>query len=368
MEQDSGCRDAASSPALEQGIELCVQHDEDDRGSDRAPRPACREREREDKGRTGTCTLAPPEVERGGRRAAVQEKCDPGGTPPEEIRAQHLRQRPALQVGALEQWVEQDPVAVGCEAHPELDVLDGGPREAQLVESASGKERLASHGSEARPERRRATRASLVYVVMEKVAEGGNGTVGLRSIVVRAEDRREPAILLERPADACEHIGMDLDVRVDEHEDIARGLSRAPVASARRPAVRRLTHDDRFLGRIGRGPNRREAPCQRGRIVGRRNDDGERQARLFPVLAWIRTADASLYDAADGRAAAGEELLLKSPARSAEDHLVSQETPRTTPPLAYRIARWREERLVTLVGWFTAIAVLLAAGFLVGNL
>jgi hypothetical protein len=42
-------------------------------------------------------------------------------------------------------------------------------------------------------------------------------------------------------------------------------------------------------------------------------------------------------------------------------------TPRSTPPLTYRLARWRHDWLVTIVGWLAAVAVLVGAGFVVGS-
>lgn len=62
-------------------------------------------------------------------------------------------------------------------------------------------------------------------------------------------------------------------------------------------------------------------------------------------------------------------LPLKPASRSAEDVVVRFRQPsQTSPPLAYRLARWREERLAALIGWVAVVSVLLAAGFLVGSL
>lgn len=59
---------------------------------------------------------------------------------------------------------------------------------------------------------------------------------------------------------------------------------------------------------------------------------------------------------------------LKQTIRSADNPLMRKRQPsQPTPPLGYRLVRWREERLATLMGWLAAISVLLAAGFVVGS-
>ncbi len=76
-----------------------------------------------------------------------------------------------------------------------------------------------------------------------------------------------------------------------------------------------------------------------------------------------------LYAAFGAGSARCARLPLKLAARSAEDAVVRRRQPtQTSPPLTYRLARWREERLVALMGWIAAISVLLAAGLLVGSL
>lgn len=62
-------------------------------------------------------------------------------------------------------------------------------------------------------------------------------------------------------------------------------------------------------------------------------------------------------------------VALKQTTPAADNALVRNRQPsQPTPPLGYRLARWREERLATLMGWVAAVSVLLAAGFVVGSL
>jgi len=62
-------------------------------------------------------------------------------------------------------------------------------------------------------------------------------------------------------------------------------------------------------------------------------------------------------------------VALKQTTPPADNPLVRNRQPsQPTAPLGYRLARWREERLATLMGWVAAVSVLLAAGFVVGSL
>jgi hypothetical protein len=120
--------------------------------------------------------------------------------------------------------VENDAPARGDETHAEIDVLYGGLGEAELVEPAKPEERVSANRTEAGPERGCGAGALLMYVVVKEVAKVGDQPVGCRIIVVRAKDGVDALVRLERQPDAQKSVGMDLDIGVDEHDDVAVGF------------------------------------------------------------------------------------------------------------------------------------------------
>ena len=188
----------------------------------------------------------------------------------------HSRERPALQVLALDSWVEQDAAAVPLEAHAQLDVLDRRERVTVLVEAVNSEERFAPDSAETGPERRRDTRALMVDVMVEQVAEVGDDAPPAGVVVVRSEDGSELGIVLERLPDPRERVGVHLDVGIDEDDDVRRRLPCAEVARGSRTEISRLVDDDHLLGSRGSTVDRRHDALERRAPVGRRNDDAQR--------------------------------------------------------------------------------------------
>ena len=84
--------------------------------------------------------------------ALLDEERHPGDAPVVEIGADHRLERPLLQMRPLQRGVEDDPT-LAREPAAELDVLDRRVRISIRVERPGSLERLAPHGSDARPER-----------------------------------------------------------------------------------------------------------------------------------------------------------------------------------------------------------------------
>ena len=187
-------------------------------------------------------------------------------------------------MGRLEGRVELDPGAVRGKPHPELDVLDRRLRKAPLVESAGRQESRAANRAQPCPERARTPGVLLVHVVVQQVAEGGDGAPVLR-VVVGAEQCDKLGLALEGLPDSRERVRVNLHVGIDEHEHVASRLAGTRVPCAGRARGRRLADHDRLFGPIARGSDRREAARQRRGIVRGRNDRGERRTRARSLLA-----------------------------------------------------------------------------------
>lgn len=97
-----------------------------------------------------------------------------------EVRADHLPQRPALEVGSLELRIQPERRTRLGEAHAELDVLDARLRVAIRVESSRTTERVEPYGSEAGPEGRGSAGRALVDEVVEEVPKAGDDIRRLR--------------------------------------------------------------------------------------------------------------------------------------------------------------------------------------------
>jgi hypothetical protein len=163
---------------------------------------------------------------------------------------------PPAQIG-----VEPDPRPAVGQPHPQLDVLHHRRAVGLGVEAAGGHERVTAHRAEPRPERARIARRALVHVVVQQVAEARHGAVRRRVVVIGAEHRGQLGIGGERRADPVERIGVDLNVRVDEDEDLAAREPGAGVAG-RRGAVA-LGDDQDLVVDAGRGLYSRERRAER---------------------------------------------------------------------------------------------------------
>src|SRR5919197_539472 len=127
-------------------------------------------------------------VERVRAAPALEEELYPRKSAAREIRVDHRREGPALEVAALDERVEDDPRTAGREPQAELDVLDRRGRIALCIEA---RKRRAADRAEAGPERLRPAGALLVHVVVEEVAETRDERRVGRIVVVGAEERVE---------------------------------------------------------------------------------------------------------------------------------------------------------------------------------
>lgn len=232
--------------------------------------------------------MLPAEVERARRAGSLEQQLDPRDAALREVGAQHARERPRLQVRALDPRVEPDPPARRHEPHPELDVLDRRLGVAHGVEAALRVERRLPNRSEPRPERRGLARRGLVDVVVEQIPEARDDAVGGRSVVVGAEERVEPLVVREGLPDPGERVVVDDDVRVDEDEHVSPGPLCALVPRGCRPGSGRPLDDDHLVRRLDRRLERGEAgrECRRG--VGRGHDRA--QTGHTPILHGIYVA------------------------------------------------------------------------------
>lgn len=196
--------------------------------------------------------MTPAQVERAGARPAIEEKLDPWGATPREVRLDHRLEGPALQMFSLDLGVEHHPEPVRRQAHPEVDVFDARVREALFVEAACGLEGISTDGAETGPERRSRAGTELVNVVVKQVPEVGDSSVAFGLGVVGAEDGYQARVGLERPPKAPEGVRMNLDVGVEEDEHLRLRTTGSFVAPGGRPESARFVHnDDLFWGVLG---------------------------------------------------------------------------------------------------------------------
>lgn len=185
--------------------------------------------------------------------------------------------------------VEDDPAFLG-KTCSELDVLDRRMGIPVGVESADVVEHGVPHGSEAGPERADISRRALVNGVVEQVAKPGHDLARSDEVVVGADDSDEVVIQSECLANPRKDVGLDNDVRVDEDDDIGLRLEDARVAGLRRSGAARRADNDDLGGRIVRCRDRSEAAVKGGRIVGRRDNDGERGRQVGQRCVSARTS------------------------------------------------------------------------------
>jgi hypothetical protein len=212
---------------------------------------------------------------------ALDEQLHPGRASTKKIGAHHARERPALEMLSLDRRVENDPLAARSEAHPQFDVLDAWRGVALLIEATCGKKFVAPDRPQSGPERVHGSSTRLMDMVVEKVTEAGNQSVGTRIVVIGAEYRNELGVSLQRPAKPSECIRMDLDVGVEEDEHIGLGSMRAFVPRACRAQTSRLLHENDLLGWVVGTMDRVQAPPQRRSEVSGWNHDAERRHRTI---------------------------------------------------------------------------------------
>ena len=100
------------------------------------------------------------------------QEADPRHAASGEVGLLHLPERPVLEVGASDLRAEDDTRTGVCEPQAELtSSIDG--RIALRIEPAGALERIAAHGADPRPERRRRACRPRVDVVVQEIPEPG---------------------------------------------------------------------------------------------------------------------------------------------------------------------------------------------------
>src|SRR5437870_1103664 len=152
VERDAGACTGGALPAQQETVEGRVQDEERGEAPGGEARPACEPTHDQPAGRERAQAMPPAEVERLRAAPAVEQELRPREPPLREVGPHHGRERPGLQVTALEERVEGDPCAARREPQTQLDVLDRGGRVALGVEAADGEERGAADRPETGPE------------------------------------------------------------------------------------------------------------------------------------------------------------------------------------------------------------------------
>ena len=275
VQADANRRARRPLPADEQRVEAAIER-EQRRGAHAGElRPPRRDAPGEPERGERAQPVADAEVERARAAAALEHELRPGNPAAREVRPQYRRERPGLQVPALEERVEGDPRAVRGEPQAELDVLDGGRRVPVGVEAAGGEERLAPDRAEPSPERLRRPGALLVHVVVEEVPEARHEPGIGRVVVVGAEERVEAGVGGEGRAHAREGVPVRFHVGVDEDEEVASRAADALVPGGGRAGCVQGVDHDYLLRRLLGGPDRSQAARERRRSFGRRDDRRE---------------------------------------------------------------------------------------------
>jgi hypothetical protein len=234
VQRDAHRQLRCSEPASEQTIERSVQNEEESEPRDGRSRPARQGGRHQDNGRDCRHAVCSTQVQGGGERASLQRQRDPRDTSIEEVGSHHRPKRPSLEVSSADRRIYLDAATARGESRAQLDVLDRGPRVTLGVESAGVEKCLASHSSQAGPERLDGTCRLDVDVVMKEIAEARDDPGRLGSIVVRAEERVELGVVCESPPDSSEGIGVDQHVGIDEDENLAGPSRGASVTRHRR--------------------------------------------------------------------------------------------------------------------------------------
>src|SRR5919198_2936395 len=123
-----------------------------------------------------------------------------------------------------------------------------------------------------------------MHMVVEEVPEVGDKAVTLGIIVVGAEDGDQVTIVGECAPYTSERVGVHLDVRVHEHEDVARRSTGADVPRRCRPYRRGLVDQDDLARPAYGSPNGGKTALGRRAPIRCRNYHGKR--RHGKILSW----------------------------------------------------------------------------------
>ncbi len=186
-----------------------------------------------------------------GGPAGLQQQARPGDAAVEDVGLDEAGERPALQVAALQAFVEAHAAAGGGEAHAQLHVLDAGAV-VRLAVAAVAEEDVAAHRAAAAPEGAGLLTGVLVGVVMKQVLEAADNGRVLGRVVVGAEDGVGRIRRREVIKHAADGVGVHQHVGIDEEEDRAAGDLRALVAGQGRSALPGHA-DEARPGRLGHG-------------------------------------------------------------------------------------------------------------------
>ena len=248
VERDAGRDQPHAAATQEKQVEPPVEDDQERQGAARQPSISPKQPDQQEHRRAGPDPVSPTEVESRRAGTVLEYEPKPRDTATEQVCLRHVHERPVLEVLALDLRVEKDATSLRVNAHPELDVLHRRLREALFVESTESEKDVTPDRTEAGPERRCGPGAILMDVMVEKVPEVGHDAPGPRIVVVGAEYRREPLVIVEGTTNPGERVGVNLHVRVDEDEDIATRLPRAEIARARGTEMAGPVDDDQLLG------------------------------------------------------------------------------------------------------------------------
>ncbi len=166
------------------------------------------------------------------------------------------------------------------EPHPELDIFDRRPLEA-LIEPADTVERRAPYRADPRPERLRRTRALVVDMVVEQVAEPRDEPRRCGRVVVRPEDACEVRATLRARAGSARarHGGRDVGIDEDDMSPAERAtpafLARPALAPAKSSTTTSSSGGSSLAASAARHTPASAARSSRGR---RRRAEGERKS------------------------------------------------------------------------------------------
>ena len=258
------------------------------------------------------------DVEVGLDRPAPLDQEHPGDAAAEDVGADHLAERPPLQVRRQDVAGQNDAVAGAGQAIAQLDVLDRRPGVEPRVEAAEIEEDLAADHPAAGPEGVRGAGVVveiplLVHVMVQQVPELADDPGCRRLVVIRAEEGGERGVGEEPRHAAGEGAGVDGHVGVEE-EDQGREASwaprlraaagprgrscratNAPIRRASSPerVGRAVVDHDQLVIRPGRVAKPTEAALEVGASVANGDHDRERRP---PRLRARRTGGDIVHD------------------------------------------------------------------------
>ena len=285
----SGRSEARAASAGKEQVERPVEqedHRERGRGDDRSP--SCESGDQCD-ARECAGAVAPAEIERCGSWAPLEQKSRPGNASPRQICVNHAAEVPALEVPPAYGRVKPDRPTHGYKPHAEFDVFHTRVGKPALVEASSLEERVTPNRSETGPKGRGRSGGRVVNVMVKEVTEVRNDPAGLRIIVIRSEDRAELGVAIEGSTNPSERVGMHLDIRVEEDEDVAARPACPFVTCGGRPHCCRPIDKDDLLRSVECVAKRGKAPLQGLPSIRGRYHHRNRMHRLILSCETLRS-------------------------------------------------------------------------------